>query len=455
MYCTPNYFIFFSSETATLGKESVDGATGADILVSDGASIAEMNKASLDADAPEFVPSAKENVRVSSQTDASNVKISKPDNSKPESSKPGISKPEGAEKQWSHVISNTIGRDYGAEFPSIAYGGARPKTSLTLQETHRKGAGRRSKSCPTDFGKSQISRSGKIVDSRTVVKAPPGLNKDNAAHKKLPPGINFTENVPGTSSTTFATSAPPGLAQTGKNEAPVLESTFQANNGGGNVKERNAALVSLIRNLLNEEDFNKFRDLSGEFRRSEINASTYYSRIREIFGNNLDLVFSELVDLLPEREKQKQLLTLHSKSLEEKLETGEPSRLKGGPEIQAKIAWASGGAFDLSSSSVHSAEATENMGTSAKNGLIHGGANQPKKDTSSKNQSEVTKKKHNKDFLVCSVCGYPVSKKGLESHMVIHAELDFPALPTFDLPQKSWAKKNRQAPISNAWVKSA
>ena len=439
-------FNFFSVAAAVneMSVENVNGATCSDPMSAgrNGLKDADTNTKSLNAAAPEFVPSeatAFENGQAASLAGVAN----------------GAAK---MSKQWSHVIRYPVGQDYGAEFPSMTNGGARPKTSLHLQERSVEKVSTQSKKVPAQAGSLQSSISATLQEKKKMTKPPPGLSKDNAVPNKLPPGIKVKGNLSMTNSTVNASSIPPGLAENGGSGKPALRSRFEDKSLAGSVQDRNLALVGLIQSLLNKEDFDKFKNLSGSFRRSEIDGSSYYRFIQGIFGNNLDLVFGELVDLLPDREKQKQLMTLHDNfrkfpvldgkkdlnSLQEGLfSNSRTENLKAQPTV----AWTNEGTL-----SVIGSLSKEDITPVGQHEKIPFARSQSQSDSSTESQSKATKKKHHKDFLACDICGFPVSKKGLASHMVIHAELDFPALPTFDLPQKPWAKR---ANVSGAWSKSA
>lgn len=276
--------------------------------------------------------------------------------------------------------------------------------------------------------------------------APPGISKELEKTVKLPPGIRLDSN-------TSTPAIPPGLVQPGDGTSKAYSKSIgfeiQTKENAGSVQERNASLVSLIRMLINENDFSKFRDLSGSFRRSDIDAGNYYRFLRHTFGNRLELVFNELVDLLPDKTKQKELRGIHTnfQSFPAPSWTEEPSRIASSraPTTELNSAWKSSAPTSQPS----------------KTGLAEQVAVKKKQaDTSkgldSRELSQISTKKKEKDSLVCSISKFPISKKELGSRMVNHAEADFPALPTSNQPAKSgsWNKRRPQVPVRNAWGKN-
>jgi len=407
---------------ADASKESANGAVSSDPIVSDKneSGNAEMAGKSLNANAPIFLPSetvSGVSTQVSSSADATT------DPAK------GL-KTEVVGKQWSRVIMGPISHDYGADFPSIQNSGARPKTSPPLQYENNRKVDKMAKRAPANHNNSQKNdRPGALLDSSKIAKAPPGLERSSSTRKMLPPGINIAPNTL-LNSNSVASSAPPGLGQ-----------TSEKNKTGSSVQERNAALVCLIQSLLSDENFSRFKNQSGRFRRSEIDDSSYYIFISQLFGKNLDVIFYELVDLLPEREKQIQLLQLHGTIRKIK-----SSKQGGKPVTESKNAWQDEGAGFSSAGIVSNGK----NAAATKSGAMPDAPSKAKGNASSGDQSQVTK-----DTPAHNLYGAPLSKKELERHIVKPTELDFPALPAMSLPQKSWRKKASPNPIPNAWGKSA
>ena len=127
--------------------------------------------------------------------------------------------------------------------------------------------------------------------------APPGLGRVLSEPKKAPPGLvrpsSVKENI---------TTVPAKILQNTKQQVePSLSNSVQ---------ERNQNLIETIRKLLghNKEKFAEFKALSGSFRKGVCAAGEYYARCCDLFESNIGSVFNELVDLLPDPEKQEELL---------------------------------------------------------------------------------------------------------------------------------------------------
>ena len=79
-------------------------------------------------------------------------------------------------------------------------------------------------------------------------------------------------------------------------------------------KERNGQLIADIREALEpvEDGFMNFRTLSGQFRQGMMEASEYHYSVRTLMGAaDFDRIFPELLALLPDVSKQKQLWEAH------------------------------------------------------------------------------------------------------------------------------------------------
>ncbi|KAF7691110.1 E3 ubiquitin-protein ligase ZNF598 isoform X1 [Silurus meridionalis] len=81
-----------------------------------------------------------------------------------------------------------------------------------------------------------------------------------------------------------------------------------------NFKQRNMDLIQSIQNLLqnDESKFNEFKNYSGQFRQGLISAAQYHKSCHELLGENFSRVFNELLVLLPDTQKQQELLTAHA-----------------------------------------------------------------------------------------------------------------------------------------------
>ncbi|CAF89718.1 unnamed protein product, partial [Tetraodon nigroviridis] len=99
-----------------------------------------------------------------------------------------------------------------------------------------------------------------------------------------------------------------------------------------NFQERNLALILSIRKFLNNEEskFNEFKNYSSQFRRGAISATQYHHSCKELLGDNFNLIFNELLVLLPDISKQQELLTAHRdfKATEKKADIGRRNKNK-------------------------------------------------------------------------------------------------------------------------------
>ncbi|XP_060816117.1 E3 ubiquitin-protein ligase ZNF598 [Bombus pascuorum] len=80
-------------------------------------------------------------------------------------------------------------------------------------------------------------------------------------------------------------------------------------------QKRNKCLVAKVNEVLMQHDqIEEFRYISGLFRQGTCNAQDYYTHCREVMGlSAFENVFSELLVLLPDIEKQQELFKVHQK----------------------------------------------------------------------------------------------------------------------------------------------
>lgn len=217
---------------------------------------------------------------------------------------------------------------------------------------------------------------------QVCAKAPPGFNP--TSNHKLPPG--FTPNIIGEEQRTPYVSQDPilQLPSTLRNFTYLQPEDFQ---------NRNSLLIGSIQSLCTEDakQFADFKVVSGEFRRSEIDATKYYWKCQDILGkNNFEEIFPELMALLPDIEKQQDLLMVYMQNLnrDDNQQKGSEKGAKG------KGAW-------------------------------------------TKTQS---------GFLTCSTCGQVLVRRDYNSHISSHnLDSDFPSLAgaqtTFS-GSRSWVKSS-------------
>lgn len=153
--------------------------------------------------------------------------------------------------------------------------------------------------------------------------APSEVNRKPAAFnppkkKAPPPGFNMNSNTRGNSaplnislSTIARQLEASDLGNLSLNEIPKSDSKYKS---PPNLGTRNENLIKRIKELSNAQKsmFNEFKGVSGEFRQSEIPASEYHTKCLEILGEKgFCDIFPELVALLPDINKQQELLDVH------------------------------------------------------------------------------------------------------------------------------------------------
>ncbi|MBN3306820.1 ZN598 ligase, partial [Amia calva] len=182
-------------------------------------------------------------------------------------------------------------------------------------------------------------------NNNTIVpKEPPGLKKQAAPDpcplpeeeeefpalmsKKPPPGFKSAFPMKG-GQVSAAPLPPPGLVAPISKPPPgftgiplnanVLEPTIPAveepvYSQPENFHQRNLQLIESIKNFLqnDESKFNQFKTYSGQFRQCLITAAQYHKSCRDLLGENFKRIFNELLVLLPDTNKQQELLSAHS-----------------------------------------------------------------------------------------------------------------------------------------------
>ena len=173
---------------------------------------------------------------------------------------------------------------------------------------------------PLMYGKAAVAAQLHSADDFPALAASAKIPEQSPA---IPPGFAAAARQPplAGSQQTFIAKPPPGfqtpLAAKEKvkenvaplQEVPVPKPEVKMNS----VQERNQVLVDKIRGLLGHDKskFDEFKALSGKFRQNACTATEYYAHCCELFGSNFSQVFSELVDLLPDPERKKELLIAH------------------------------------------------------------------------------------------------------------------------------------------------
>lgn len=157
---------------------------------------------------------------------------------------------------------------------------------------------------------------------------PPGFAK---ARSKPPPGFDNSQSV---SPTTL--SPPPGFTSSLSDLKDLslknlMDSVSSGSEGPSyppvpvcyhyeepkDFQSRNKALVMKIKEVFqdNSDKFNDFKTCSSEFRSGNLSALEYYNQCLELIGStNFKDIFSELLVLLPDINKQQELLAAHNSS---------------------------------------------------------------------------------------------------------------------------------------------
>ena len=198
---------------------------------------------------------------------------------------------------------------------------------------------------------------------------------------------------------------PPGLMKGGE---PSLQQHKQL------MSERNMRLLGMLMKFLDEFNLNLFKDLSGKFRRGLIDANHYYKGISELLGENLKYIFSELVSLLPDEDKQSQLLQVHNDAkIEKKQKVQNGASLKAAADYSRPPVWGEKG---------HEMREEEKLESR------------------------------------CEKCGIVMSNDEIQDHLLTHGEA-FPALPVTTKKKKNYSFSSssrnfvKQTPARSAWGK--
>ena len=423
-----------------------------------------------------------------------------------------------ADTPWAQ-LHQPVGRNYESSFPALggSHKGARPRTTapkkengakhfnkVVVQEKDKKSSERPKSASPN------VSVRKKPSPEISNSKAPPGMDKQTSVPStatpvpsKAPPGL-----IGGNRTASSDASVPPGLSKGQKPKSQAEMKTAMKLQTTGTVQERNMALVALIRNLLSDQNFGKFKDLSGSFRRSEIDAVAYYRCIKDLLGSNLELVFNELVELLPDKSKQKELLKLHiglemfpmlthgkdddkikteraqaeaklgeasapkpksawntvpapqAASLKEQQGSVKPKRDSNNPKQNVRTSKpdSKNPKQDFQNPKPDSKNLSQDLQTSNRDfqNMQRDGFYEQfnlilKESTLQGTESKKQKKKKNKDFVVCKECGLTLPRKDLTDHMDTHVDCDYPALPVSTKAPKVPAWSKRAVPVHNSW----
>uniref|UniRef100_A0A1B6CPU3 RING-type E3 ubiquitin transferase n=1 Tax=Clastoptera arizonana TaxID=38151 RepID=A0A1B6CPU3_9HEMI len=157
-------------------------------------------------------------------------------------------------------------------------------------------------------------------------KAPPGFT----GIKKPPPGFESTTSCatppPGFSITVNSVARPPsnGLTFTSSSgqsypitpDSNMQSSKYRTFLPPTNFSKRNFDLVDKVMAVLKKpEEMDFFRQISFAFRQNNISVQSYYSHCEDLMGSKVfDSIFPELIVLLPDIQKQKELWSVYQES---------------------------------------------------------------------------------------------------------------------------------------------
>ncbi len=233
---------------------------------------------------------------------------------------------------------------------------------------------------PPGFSKPEVSLISAAA-SRSNIVAPP------------PPGFGSVTHQPP------PTLAPP-LKATSASEEPAQPKSYDFS-APPNFMERNQNLISTIQRYVKDDEskFAEFKSCSGQFRTDKMGPYDYYDRCSNLLGkDNFRTIFPELLVLLPDINKQQELLTAHNAAL--RLSEGK----KSGGKKKKTAMWASSQGGPGSHEDGH-------------------------------------------PLVECSTCGQVVLQSDLSAHRAEHRmQSDFPSLGSTAQP--------RAAHGMSAWVKA-
>lgn len=192
--------------------------------------------------------------------------------------------------------------------------------SLEVTSADEASKDRRKPSKPPIYSKAAIAAQLHSADEFPTLAAATQIPEQSPS---IPPGFAAAARQPSLagSQQTYRAKPPPGFQtslmakeKVKENVAPLQEvPAAKPEVKINSIQERNQALVDKIRGLLgyDKSKFDEFKALSGKFRQNACTATEYYAHCCKLFGSNFSQVFSELVDLLPDPERKKELLIAH------------------------------------------------------------------------------------------------------------------------------------------------
>ena len=161
---------------------------------------------------------------------------------------------------------------------------------------------------------SSVLNIASAIANGPAVAPPPGFQPPLASklfQTRAPPGLSAPPVI----------TPPPGFSQVKEEKYAVGDVLAEKSSGISfsyvmppKCDNRNKELIAKIQ-VLRPEKFDAFKSFSGKFRKSEINANVYYENCKQLLGDELFAeIFIELLVLLPDIEKQGELLSVHRKA---------------------------------------------------------------------------------------------------------------------------------------------
>eukprot|EP01135_Chromosphaera_perkinsii_P007624 Nk52_evm80s914 gene=Nk52_evmTU80s914 len=192
--------------------------------------------------------------------------------------------------------------------------------------------------------------------------------------------------------------------------SPTIDDTFVK---PPNFEKRNQNLIKDVRRLCDgsEETFNSFKSISALFRKGQMPADDYFEAFLELFGDaKWRAVYTELVTLLPDTEKQKELLRA-----KKDWDVRERQK-KDGDGLRPRV-------LEINTKAVPK-NATWGSGGASSNGSFMRGNTKKKVQKSADNTSRL-------ECSICEICSQVVSDSDLRAHNEYHIQatgVDYPSL---------------------------
>jgi hypothetical protein len=167
------------------------------------------------------------------------------------------------------------------------------------------------------------------------VKPPPGLQVNVSSSQAVQQKSNTSElpiDIPNSRQSSARSKSIILL----KEEPTVITESKDNQLEAKNAQSRNQTLIENIKSLLDYDrnKFVEFKTLSGKFRQGLCTAEAYYVDCTALFGMNFGFIFNELVTLLPDQAKQKELLRIHNDSKVLDKKSGKPSQQSTGKRMK-------------------------------------------------------------------------------------------------------------------------